>query len=130
MAPISTHKTAYQKTEVDGKTVSKAVSMHSIDAHHAVASFPKEWSFKPWDDSEGVNQVNGEPRATVPNDWVDLKPSDRIKLARELGAHDVRSGAAADEFINGYLVERANAGVTKEPEPKPEPAEVQTEEFI
>lgn len=109
MAPIPTHKTAYHK--VDG-----AVSMHSIDAHHAVSAFPKEWSFKPWDDSEGANQVNGEPRAVVPNDWVDLKPSDKIKLARELGAKDIRSAAQADEFINGYLVARANAGVAEEAE--------------
>jgi hypothetical protein len=108
-------RTVFFKDNKDGETVSVPVEMFSIDAHNAVTNHPKEYSYEPWDGSEGPNLSNGEPRAIVPNDWVDLKPSDRIALARQLGAKDVRSGAAADEFINGYLIDRANAGASPEP---------------
>jgi hypothetical protein len=109
-------RTVYQKIEDgDGKQVSLPIEMYSIDAHQAVALHPEEWSFEPWDGTEGVNDAGGEPRAVIPNEWVDMKPSERIALARKLGAKDIRSGAAADEFINGYLVDRANAQASSEP---------------
>lgn len=106
MAENTARRTVYFKDTNSG------IEMYAIDAHHAVTVHPKEYSFSPWDGSEGVDLPNGEPRAVVPNDWIDLKPSDKLTLARRLGAKDVRSGSAAEDFINSYLVERANAGVS------------------
>jgi len=100
-------KVVYNKTK-------GPVEMYAIDASHAVRSFPEEWSFEPFDGSEGPNLPSGELRAVVPNGWVDLRPSERIDLARKLGGKDIRSGAAADDFINEYLVARANAGVVED----------------
>lgn len=99
-----------------------SVEMYAIDANHAVNTFPEEWSYSPWDGSEGVNLPNGEPRAVVPSGWVDLPASERIQLARKLGGEKIVSGAKADDFINEYLVARANAGVVEEKSVPAEPA--------
>lgn len=102
--PIKATRVVYHKE-------TGAVEMYAIDATHAVSAHPKEWSYEPWDGSEGVERPDGQPRAVIPNGWVDLPPSQKIQLAKDLGAEKVKSGAQADEFISDYLVARANAGV-------------------
>jgi hypothetical protein len=105
-------RTVFFKGATAADPVSTPVLMHAIDAAAAVANHPKEYSYAPWDGSESPNLPSGEPVAIVPTDWVDLRPSDRIALARDLGGKDIRSGAAADDFINAYLVSRANGPTT------------------
>jgi hypothetical protein len=103
--PIKSTRVVYGKQQ-------GAIEMYAIDAHHAVSEHPGEWSFVPWDESqgEGVEMPNGSPRAIVPNGWIDLPASQKIQLARDLGGEKIKSGAQADDFINEYLVDRANAG--------------------
>lgn len=100
------------------------VEMYAIDASHAVRAFPEEYSYEPWDGSEGPNLPNGDLRPVIPTDWVDLRPSERIDLARKLGGKDIRSGSAADDFINEYLVARANVGAVESDDDKPTAAPV------
>jgi hypothetical protein len=110
--PTRIRKIVYFKSKDDSQSkLNGPVEMYAIDAQHAVTAHPEEYSFVPWndDEGEGPNLPTGELRPIVPTDWIDMKPSEKLQLARSLGAKDVRSGAAAEEFINGYLVERANA---------------------
>jgi hypothetical protein len=117
--PISPTRIVYRKKDNDGDDKPTTIPMYAIDAHNAVTNYPDQYSYQPFDGSEGVNLPNGDMRPAIPNDWVDLKPSERIALARTLGGKDIRSGADADKFINDYLVSRANAGATEaQAEPK------------
>lgn len=80
-------------------------SMYLVDARSAVSRFPKEWSNTPW----GKKGEKAEPIVEIPDGWQDLKPSQRISLAVELGAKRVGlTGAKADELIEAE-VERRDA---------------------
>ncbi len=74
------------------------VSMYEIDARHAVARFPKEWSNEPWPE-------DSEPQAavTIPDGWQDLPADERIALAKTVGAKGNIGAAKADAAIEEYL---------------------------
>lgn len=79
---------------------------YAIDAHSAVARFPKEWSMTPWSD----NGEQSAPIVEIPDGWQDLKPLQRINIAVQLGAD--RKGltaAKADEVIEAEAEARAEA---------------------
>lgn len=99
MATRSAVKTVYHVK--DGPT-----SMYLIDASSAVARFPEEWSFTPWK----KDGKKAEPIVEIPSDWQDLKPSERIALAVQLGAKRIGLTAAkADDVIEAEVETRAAA---------------------
>lgn len=81
-----------------------AKEMYVIDANHAVANFPKEWSNEPWGNGKSKSTAPVE-NVVVPNDWKDLAAKDRIALARSLGATGTLSGDTANEAIQAYVDE-------------------------
>lgn len=82
-----------------------AQSLYEIDARHAL-KFSKEWSKTPWK----KNGEKAEPIVEIPEDYADLKASERIAIAVQLGAdRKGLTGAAADAVIAAELDNRAAA---------------------
>lgn len=77
---------------------------YAIDAHQAVSHHPKEWSWTPWEAGEKT-----KPVVAIPDDWQDMKPSDRIALAMRLTGAERKglTAAKADEMIEEEVDRRA-----------------------
>jgi hypothetical protein len=90
---------------------------YAVDAHSAVARFPKEWSFTPW----AGDGSKSAPVVEIPGDWQDQSPSSRIALALALSGEPRKgmTAAKADDIILAEVERRE-----EEPTPEPAPADV------
>jgi hypothetical protein len=93
-------------------------AMYEVDARHALR-FNKEWSETPWSGT-GEKAI---PIVEIPDDWQDLKSSERISLAVSLGAkRPGLTAAKADDVIAAEVERREHDSNEAPPAKMPDPA--------